>query len=133
LQALLGQLQPGHRHLLRLAGQERVALQVSPGVMLTERVTYASEPMPMPDTLAALLAEPALVLLHSAEAARHFAGQCAAHKIAKGRIAVAALAPRIAEAAGAGWAVIASASAPREHALLALAGEMCQSSGGSEA
>ena len=38
-------------------------------------------------------------------------------------------APRIAEAAGGGWAQLASAPVPRDHALLALAQQMCQSRG----
>lgn len=130
LQALLGQLQPGHRRLLRLAGRERVALAPPPGITITERVTYVSEPLAMPDGLAALLAGGALVLLHSAEAARHFAGQCAARHLRKDRIALATLAPRIAEAAGSGWAAIACAPVPRDHRLLALARQMCQNSAG---
>ena len=127
LQALLGQLQPGHRRLLRLAGQERIDLESPPGVTVTERVTYASVPLPMPGELAEMLAEGALVLLHSAEAARHFAGQCEARAIVKSRIAIAALAPRIAEAAGGAWGAISSAPVPRDNALLALACQMCQS------
>ena len=127
LQALLGQLQPGHQRLLRLAGRERVDLDPPPGVTITERVTYASAPLPLLDELAALLADGALVLLHSAEAARHFSAQCEARMIAKRRIKIAALAPRIAEAAGSGWGAIASAPTPRDHALLALACQMCQS------
>ncbi len=133
LQALLGQLQPGHRRLLRLAGQERVSLDAPPGVTILERVAYASAPLPMPDDLAALLSGGALVLLHSAEAARHFAGQCEARGLPKSRIALAALGPRIAEAAGSGWAAVASAPAPRDHALLALARQMCQNASRSEA
>ena len=133
LQALLGQLQPRHKRLLRLTGRERVGLAAPPGVTITESVTYASEPLPLPDELADLLADGALVLLHSAEAARHFSGQCEARAIPKRRIALAALAPRVAEAAGPGWAVIASAPSPRDHALLALASQMCQNENWSEA
>ncbi len=133
LQALLGSLRPGHRRLLRLAGRERVALEPPPGVAIAERITYASEPLAMPDELTALLAGGALVLLHSAEAARHFAGQCDAKAIGRSKIAIAALAPRIAEAAGFGWAAIASAPRPRDHALLALAQAMCQNGDGPDA
>ena len=111
LQALLGQLQPGHRRLLRLAGQERIELEPPPGVTITERVTYASAPLPMPGELAAMLAEGALVLLHSAEAARHFAGQCEARAIPKSPHRARRTRPRIAEAAGSGWG--ASRQRPR--------------------
>lgn len=132
LQALLGQLQPAHRRLLRLAGREQVMVVPPPGAAIAGRVTYASEPLPMPDELAALLARGALVLLHSAAGSRHFASQCDARAIPRAGIALAALAPRIAEAAGPGWAAIASAPVPRDHALLALAREMCQNGGQSE-
>ena len=130
LQALLGLLQPGHRRLLRLTGRERVELAPPPGILITERVTYASEPLTMPPELVKRLAGGALVLLHSGEAARHFDEQCDANAITRGRIAIAALAPRIAAAAGSGWAAMDTAVEPRDQALLALAGRMCQTAGG---
>ena len=126
LQQLLGQLKPGHRRLLRLAGRERAALVTPPGVVIEERVVYASDALPLPAALAAMLGQFAVVLLHSSAAARHFAGQCDAAGIARSTIAIAALAPAIAEAAGDGWAHCASAPDPRDHALLALARQMCQ-------
>ena len=126
LQAVLAQIAPDHRRLLRLAGQERVALEIPPQLSITERVVYASKALKMPESLAGLLAGPALVLLHSAAAARHFAAQCDLELTPKPHIALAALGPRIAEAAGQGWGRIAVASAPNDHALLALAREMCQ-------
>jgi uroporphyrinogen-III synthase len=126
LQALLGQIRPEHQRLLRLTGRERVALEPPPGIIITERVTYASEGLPIASELAAQLGQGALVLLHSGEAARHFAAECNANGIARSAVAIAALAPRIAEAAGPGWAAKASAASPRDHALLALARQMCQ-------
>ena len=126
LQALLGTLKPDHRRLLRLAGQKRVALVAPPGVILSERIVYASEAQPMPAVLADMLKKPCVVLLHSAEAAHHFAGQCDTHAIPRRRIALAALGPRIAAAVGDGWAAVTAAAAPNDHALLELAGEMCQ-------
>ena len=126
LQSLLGQIQPAHRRLLRLAGRERVALTAPEGVTIDERIAYASEPMPMPDALATLLSERAVVLLHSAEAGRHFAAQCGARGIPRSRIALAALGGRIAQAAGGGWAAVKTAAIPEDNALLALAREMCQ-------
>ena len=130
LQALLGSLRSDHQRLLRLTARERVELAPPPGISITERVTYASEPRAMPKELAELLAGGAVVLLHSGEAARHFAAQCEAKGIARGKIALAALAPRIAAAAGSGWAAVAAAPAPRDQALLALAGQMCQAASG---
>jgi uroporphyrinogen-III synthase len=126
LQALLGSLHRDHSRLLRLTGRERVALSPPPGISIVERVTYASEPQLMSPELAKVLAGDALVLLHSGEAAKHFVAQCDAQGIARGAIVIAALAPRIAEIAGGGWAAIEAAPVPRDQALLALASQMCQ-------
>ena len=106
------------------AGPRRLA--PPEGVRLVERIVYASDPLPMSADCARLLAQGAVVMLHSAEAARHFAGQCDAHGIARGRVELAALGPRIAEAAGQGWAAIAASERPTDHALLALARDLCQ-------
>lgn len=126
IKALLPLLQPEHRRLLRLSGRERMTLAPPRGVSIQERVVYASEPLPLPVALRALLHRPALVLLHSAEAAHHFATLCDSHRIARAGLALAALGPRVARAAGEGWATLRAAEAPNDTALLALALEMCQ-------
>jgi uroporphyrinogen-III synthase len=126
LKAVLPLLAPGHRRLLRLSGRERVVLTPPRGVSIIERVVYASEPLPLPIALRALLDRPAVVLLHSAEAAHHFAVLCDTHHIPRSTLALAALGPRIARAAGGGWAALAAAGAPNDTALLALARQMCQ-------
>ena len=130
LQALLEGIAPAHRRLLRLAGHERVDLVPPEDIALTERVVYASEAQPMPKALGRLLAARALpqscVALHSAEAARHFAAEVDRLGIARARIHLAALAPRVAAAAGSGWASLAIASDTTNQALLALAHRLCQ-------
>lgn len=126
MQALLGQLDPAHCRLLRLTGEERVALQVPHGVAVDERVVYASRAAPLPAELAALLAQPAIVALHSAEAARHLTAQCVTHGIKRAPLRLAALSQRIASAAGDGWGEVAVAAFPDDKALLALARQMCQ-------
>lgn len=126
LRTLLPLLRPEHRRLLRLSGRERVTLTSPRGVSIQERVVYASEQLPLPAELKALLGAPTLVLLHSAEAAHRFALLCDEQRIARADIALAALAPRVARAAGDGWAARRSASGPSDAALLALAREMCQ-------
>ncbi|HVR91422.1 MAG TPA: uroporphyrinogen-III synthase [Novosphingobium sp.] len=126
LQNVLDRIGPAHTALLRLCGQDRVALELPTGVRLAERVVYRSNPVPMPDILIQRLARPALVLLHSAEAARHFAAECAAHSIDRNRIVLAAIGPRVAAASGTGWAQVASAHQPDDSALLALAKNLCQ-------
>ena len=126
MQALLERLDPAHRRLLRLTGEERVALQVPKGTTVDERVVYASRAAPLPAELATLLAEPAIVALHSAEAARHLTAQCVTHGIKRARLRLAALSQRIAAAAGDGWGEVAVAAYPQDKALLALARQMCQ-------
>lgn len=126
LQRLLGELAPKHCKLLRLAGEERVPLVLPQGVTVEERVVYASEPLPVPAPLAELLRMPAIVALHSAEAARHFASECGRLGIRRAPLRLAALGPRIAAAAGEGWGEVAIAARTDDQALLALARQMCQ-------
>lgn len=126
MQALLATLDPTHRRLLRLAGDERVALNLPRGVSMEERVVYASLARPFPAELAELLRNPAIVALHSAEAARHLAAQCVSHAIKRAPLRIAALSARIASAAGDGWGEVAVCAYPEDKALLALARQMCQ-------
>lgn len=126
LQALLAQLDPAHRRLLRLAGEERVTITLPKGVTMDERVVYASKSQPFPPELTQLLGEPAIIALHSAEAARHLAAQCVGHGIKRARIRIAAMSNRIAAAAGDGWGEVAVAAFPEDKALLALSRQMCQ-------
>lgn len=126
LQDVLSRLDPAHRRLLRLAGATRVPLDPPAGVTITERIVYASEPLAMPDPLAEILREPAVIALHSAEAARHLREQCDARALDRGRLSLAVIGARVADAAGEGWAAVRIAAAPSEAALLALAGEMCK-------
>lgn len=128
LQEVLSRLDPSHHTLLRLAGATRIALDPPPGVTLIERTVYASEPVPMPAALAALLREPAVISLHSAEAARHLRAQCEAQGIDLSRLSLAAIGPRVAEAAGPGWRAVRAAARSDDAALLALAAEMCKES-----
>lgn len=132
LQAVLDALDPVHRRLLRLAGEERIALKLPSGVTMTERFVYASTPQPMPADLAALLAGPALVALHSAEAAHHLTSECVRHGLRRARLRLCVLGPRIAAAAGDGWGEVAVAAEPTDRALLALARQMCQDPWGKE-
>lgn len=125
LQALLSSLPSKRVRLLRLAGAEHVALSVPDHIEVTTRIVYENFALPMPEALATLLKDEALVLLHSAAAARHFAGECGRLGLDRARISLAALGPRICEAAGSGWARAESAPQPREPALLALAADMC--------
>jgi uroporphyrinogen-III synthase len=123
LQPLLDDMQGKSLRLLRLAGREMVSLTPPVGIEIETVVAYESVSLPLRD--AALLRQPALVLLHSASSAIHFAGECRRHGVHRAEISLAALAPRIAAAAGDGWAAVRTAAEPTEAALLALAREMC--------
>jgi uroporphyrinogen-III synthase len=112
--------------LLRLAGREHVELTVPAGIFLTQRIVYASDPRPVPPELAALLRTPAVVLLHSAAAARHFAAECERLALSRAAIRLATIGPRVTAASGAGWAQIATAPRPSDAALLAQARHLCQ-------
>jgi uroporphyrinogen-III synthase len=124
LQGVLDAVPPPAR-LLRIAGEEHVPLTAPAGVTFTEVIAYRSVTLPL-DPAAPLLAGGALVLLHSAATARHYAEECDRLGLARQAIALAALGPRIAAAAGTGWAAVHTAARPDETALLALARELCQ-------
>jgi uroporphyrinogen-III synthase len=127
LQTVLDIVDPARGRLLRLAGRERVALAPPAGVTLTERLVYASEPLDFQPALTELLRAPALVLLHSGEAARHFAALVDAAGLVRKPIRIAAIGPRVSEQAGTGWAEVRAADRADDAALLALAARMCQS------
>ncbi|MBO9518817.1 MAG: uroporphyrinogen-III synthase [Porphyrobacter sp.] len=125
LQPVVDSLAGQQLRLLRVTGAEHVPISPPSGVSVETRVAYESAGLPLPDELALRLNEGALVLLHSAVAARHFASECDRCAVSRSRIALAALGPRIADAAGDGWAKVRCASVPAEAALLALASDMC--------
>lgn len=125
LQVVLGSLAAPAR-LLRLAGEQRVPLTVPRGIAMTECVVYRAAPLPLSPDAALALRRGAVALLHSAEAAVHFAAECDRLELHRGAIAVAALGNRIAAAAGEGWQAVAAADRPTDERLLALARRMCQ-------
>ena len=128
LQAVLDSLAGAPLRLLRLSGAEHVPLEPPPNVDLVDRVCYESRALPMSDTLVRQLRQDggAVVLLHSAVAAAHFAQQCDAHALDRSTLRLAALGPRIAAAAGGGWGAVDWPAMPQDAALLALAKDMCQ-------
>lgn len=131
LQDLLGSLRPPLR-LFRPAGEDRVALEPPRGVEVEERVVYRSLPLTLPAAFAKRLGTGGIVLLHSAAAGRHFAAECERLGIARDRLALVAIAPRVLLETGAGWSWTAAATSPNEAALLALARDMCLTGGGSK-
>ncbi|MFC3098721.1 uroporphyrinogen-III synthase [Alteraurantiacibacter palmitatis] len=127
LQQLLPLIPERPIRLLRLAGARHVPIDPPEGISVTVREVYEVVHLPLPDEMAALLkAGGALVLLHSAGAAEHFAAECDRLGIDRADVRLAALGPRIAAAAGDGWGQVQSAPKPANGALLALAQKMCQ-------
>ena len=125
LQGLVDALAGQGLRLLRIAGRERMPLDSPEGVAVETVTAYESVALPLPAEAADTLRQGALVLLHSAAAARHLAGECERLVIHRGEISLAALGPRIAGAAGSGWRLVRSAAEPDEAALLALTRDMC--------
>ncbi|OYW16215.1 MAG: uroporphyrinogen-III synthase [Novosphingobium sp. 12-64-8] len=124
LQPLVEGLAPGR--YLRLAGAEHVPLLPPPGVEIETRVVYAAHALPLSPKAAMALEDGAVALFHSGEAARHFAAECERLELPRSAIALACLAPRIADLAGAGWRTVRIADERTDPALLALARAMCQ-------
>lgn len=124
LQPLVEGLCPGR--YLRLAGEKHVPLALPTDVTVEDIVVYAARGLPMPAALIAALAQPAVVLLHSGEAAQHFAAESARLGVDRQQTALVCLAPRIGTLAGLGWQRIEIAEQRSDHAVLALAAQICQ-------
>lgn len=124
LQPVVAVLKAGN--YLRIAGQDRVELDPPAGVRIETAVAYAARRSPISGALAHILRDGATVLLHSGEAARHFAGECERLGIAKNSVHIACLAPRIADLAGHGWARVKTARQRTDAMLLELGLQMCQ-------
>lgn len=116
---------PAPMHLLRIAGEEHVPLTAPQGVTFAEVIAYRSVSLPLDDAAPLLAGGAALVLLHSAATARHFASECDRLGLAREAIAIAALGARIAAAAGEGWRAVHTAPRPDEAALLEMARKLC--------
>ena len=112
---------------LRLAGEAHVALVPRPGQTIETAIVYRMVPRPLAaDFAAALTARPPLVALHSAAAASHFAAEVDRLGISRDTLFLIALGPRIARAAGTGWAALHIADMPSDAALLAKSEALCE-------
>jgi uroporphyrinogen-III synthase len=108
----------GARHVLHLHGREHVPLS-RPGLAVEGRAVYAAESAAFLPRQAQL--HDAVALIHSPRAGSLFASLVAERH----GIAVAAISPAAAAAAGTGWAAVEAAGAPRDEALLELAVKLC--------
>ena len=128
LQNLIDGMKGKQRQLLRLAGEAHVELDPPEGIEIETVVVYKTIPRDITDEVAVKLRAGGVALLHSGEAAKRLASECERLEISKSLVAIAALAPRIAEAAGDGWRDVHVAPHPIDGELLELAEELCQRS-----
>lgn len=124
LQKVLGEIAPPLR-LLRVAGEEHLALTAPQGVSVTTRIAYRSETLPLDPAVPLLAGGGVIALLHSAATARHFADECQRLGVDTSQVVIAALGPRVAAAAGEGWRGVHNAPTPDDAALLELARNLC--------
>ena len=125
LQPLIDTLDPARPlSLLHLAGEERLPLDAPAHVGITTTTTYTIHHRPLDEADTRKLAGGGIVLLHSGAVARHFADECDRSGVDRSKLALAALAPRIAASVSQGWQSAKVAAIPQDEALLSLAAEM---------
>ena len=112
--------------LLHLCGEDRTAPDesrqaITPVVVYRARALEGIDLRPATDNV---------VLVHSRRAGERLAELVDAQAIDRSSIAVAAISPAAAEAAGIGWADVEAADSPADDALLALAERLCNNSPG---
>jgi uroporphyrinogen-III synthase len=117
---LLNEVEPGLR-LLHLCGEDHR----DPGAAhaITTVIVYRSRALPAPPQLATIGGD--VVLIHSPRAGARLSDVTQHAPVDRASIAIAAISPAAAEAAGPGWARVESAQVPSDDALLALAERLC--------
>lgn len=108
--AIAAARQKGFVRPLHLAGRERTDSTAA----IAQVIVYASDPIALP-----AIPRDAIVLLHSARAARAIADHVPTHD--RATIALAAISPTVAVAAGTGWETVRPADTPADTAMIALA------------
>lgn len=114
---------PGELRLLHLCGfhrHEPKPARQAIGVI----AVYRADERPVPQAFAE--AGDAVVAIHSPRAGARMQRAVAELGLPRGRIAIAAISPEAAEAAGGGWECVAAAAEPSDAALLAIAAELCK-------
>ena len=107
--------------ILWLCGRDRSAFDAG-GAMLVPLPCYAVDAVEPPAGWSDLIAAPAVLLVHSARAAVRIAELAGE---ARGHLALVAISPGVAAAAGDGWAAVAVAKRPDDAAMLAQAHALC--------
>ena len=108
----------GFGRLLWLAGKHRTAAAPDEVLIAAREIVYEARELPAPHDFARRVGHADAVLLYSPRAARYFAALVGENNCDREGIAIAALSPEIANAAGAGWRTVAIADSPNEQALL---------------
>jgi uroporphyrinogen-III synthase len=119
----------GGQRILHLTGEATAPVRVPPTLHLLRVPVYRAQRIArLPADALAALAEGRVLatLLFSARTARHFRGLVDEAGLDPGRLAVVALSPAVAEAAGAGWASVACAPRPDLAGALAAARQLWQ-------
>lgn len=109
-------------HILWLCGRDRSAFNAR-GMMLAALPVYVVDPAEPPAGWAVAVAAPAVLLAHSARGAARIADLAGA---ARRHLALVAISPAVADAAGEGWAEIAIAAQMNDASMLAAVRKLCQ-------
>lgn len=107
--------------ILWLCGHDRSVFDPR-GMTIQPLPCYTVDPVDPPPGWSGLIAAPAVLLAHSARAARRIAalaGPSRAH------LALVAISPAVATAAGTGWAERTASAQPTDAGMLALAAALC--------
>lgn len=105
------------RKILWLCGRDRTELGAG-SAAITPLPCYAVDRISPPDEWAGSIAAPAMLLAHSVRAADYISGLVG---VARGHLALVAISPKVAAAAGEGWGDVAIAGHPDDAAMLAQA------------
>lgn len=105
------------RRILWLCGRDRSEFEAR-GAAITPLPCYAVDRMAPPGEWAELVAAPAVLLAHSARAAAYMSELVGA---VRSHLAVVAISPKVAAAAGDGWGDLVIAGQPDDGAMLAQA------------
>jgi uroporphyrinogen-III synthase len=117
---LLSGINPGAK-LIHISGEHR-RVSSDPLQAITPITAYRSRERAAPNLTEA---EGAVVLLHSPRAAAVFREMLASANLNRASVAIAAISPAAAEAAGGDWESVDVAERPSDEALLALAERLC--------
>ena len=109
------------RRILWLCGEDRSELGAH-AARVEPVACYAVDPFDPPTAWPSLIAAPAVLLAHSARGAQRIADLAGA---ARAHLALVAISPAAAAAAGDGWADLAVPEHPNDAAMLALAHSLC--------